>query len=135
MRPRFGLDKVFDTRHINRILATTETLDVPTQDVVMSMAYDTDFGLCNHETGGVWSSIEVHPKEDLKKIDPFRLAVDSYLAAGIYDKTGLTLDKYLSLERSKISMLKEAMVHHNNMVKLIQENAKLEAEGKLRGGG
>lgn len=131
MRSNFGFGVKTDS--IDSIILNTQTDNYIEQLTVLRMAYETDYGIRDHtvETHP-WATIMVSEKEDLSKINPYRLAADKYLALGFKDKTGLSFLEYLQLERFHIEMLREAMIHLNQITEELKEQVKHELESKKK---
>lgn len=129
LRSKFGYANYGNTKAIDSTILNVVPSSYVEQQVLLRMAYETDYGIQDHtvETHP-WATILVNPKEDLSKINPYRLAADKYLGLGFLDKTGLSFTEYLRLERSQIEMLREAMIHFNQLTEEIKEKVKNEME-------
>jgi hypothetical protein len=131
LRSRFGLYNE-KRASLDTLLETVTEPDAATRQTMLQMAYQTDYGICDHTTTThPWATLLVHPKEDLSMIDPFRKLMDSYFAMNIFGTTGMTYPEYERMERSKRLMLHQSMVHNQANIEAIKASLKAPgADGK-----
>lgn len=131
LSPQFGQKEFFNTPQVSNTLRHFHTHDSVLAGQVLGMAYDADYGIHDHTTDPhPWSGIILHPKEDIRKIDPFRLSLDKFLKNNVKELTGYTHREFTMLERSHQQMIIDALVHYKDYVARIQEEAKRKAEAE-----
>lgn len=131
----FGYDQVGQETMIDRLMNSSDKLPSDSAQVMLSMAYDTTYGIYDHyntsDTNPL-TTVTMHPAEDYKELSGMYRAIERYERQGINNRFGLSLTEYLELPRSVIAMLTDITIAIDKEMSALENQAETGARHDVR---
>jgi hypothetical protein len=114
LMPRFGLEQLSRDENRNPVLSSllpdigVQGLDSVSAKIVQIDRYETTFNIFDHERfseSKLYALVAMHPKEDATSYSKLYRSIYRYHHHQIYQKTGLSLDRFFELPHDIVELL------------------------------
>lgn len=123
----FGFEQLRKNPLFDNTLRTSPELNSDQAQVVLSMVYDTAFGVHDHyspDSTNPLSTVAMHEREEYDENSGLYRAIERFDSQEIHSRFGLSLEQYLALPRDVIDMLTNATIAARNRMQAIENEEK-----------
>lgn len=99
-----------DNSELNNLVFKSKTVDNLTAQILLSEAYDIDYGIFDHNTSSnedVLKLVAKHAVEDVDQKTLLDIYTERFVLLDVYETTGLSLDRFWKLDRVEADKLLE----------------------------